>query len=143
MNHRAFQSRRQIRGRLGGFGVVPNRHFISRRQLQHAIEIVLSRAAPVVDQLSNAESMNRVAALLHQAAVSAETPQTTSRLNACSFAVRSLNFSFNFFERFISEIDRQLQLHVGREFDRRPLEASLAKFECLPDPFQPRFVRSR
>ena len=63
MNHRAFQSRRQICRRLGRFGVVPHRHLIRGRQLQDAIEIVLTRAALVVDQLRDTEAVNRVAAL--------------------------------------------------------------------------------
>src|SRR5687768_6116124 len=64
VNYRSFQSRGQVRGWLGRFGVVPNRHLITRWQLQHAIEIVLPRAAPVVDELSNAETMNGVTGLL-------------------------------------------------------------------------------
>ena len=84
MNHRAFQRCRQIRRRLGRLGVVPNRHFVSRRQLQHTIEIVLPRTTLIVDQLGDAETMNRLLGLSEQAAGAAEKLQPASHRSRCS-----------------------------------------------------------
>src|ERR1700752_5451392 len=63
MNHRTFQRRREICRWFRRFGIVPNRHLIRRRQLQDTIEVVLSRAALIVNQLRDTKAVNRVAAL--------------------------------------------------------------------------------
>src|ERR1044072_1858247 len=63
MNHRTFQRRREIGGRFGCLGVVPHGHLIGRGQLEDAIEIILARAALIIDQLRHAETVNRVMAL--------------------------------------------------------------------------------
>ena len=115
MNHRAFQSRRQICRRLGRFGVVPDRHLLRRRQLQHAIEVVLPRASLVVDQLRDAEAVNRVAALWAKRAD--ERKGFTQRVGRVHRLLqRFFRRGFKLFG-FLSKIHGQLQLNIVRELN--------------------------
>jgi hypothetical protein len=111
MNHRAFQRRREIRRRLGRFRVVPDRHLIRRRQLQHAIEVVLPRAALIVDQLRDTEPMNRIATLRTERFYkgNASFNESAECILVCSGASASDSTSC---AGLIGQIDRELQLNV-------------------------------
>src|SRR5205085_3103165 len=56
VNDCAFQSRVQIRGRLGRFSVIPDVALFFARRAQHPLEVVLPRASLKVYELRDVEA---------------------------------------------------------------------------------------
>ena len=113
MNYRALECGSQIRRRFGSLSLVPNCQGIRRRRMQYAIKIILARAASVVDQLRDTETMNYVVTLRLYRAQQWESFGNRSglrlflgrRVLRCSCLWLSLG------RLFVSNIHRQMKLN--------------------------------
>ena len=56
VNDRTFQSGREIRGRFGRFGIIPDSEFLGAGRSKQSIKIVLPRATLKINQLGDTET---------------------------------------------------------------------------------------